>query len=110
MSPGIDAALRRSLLRSAVYTIERVDPGLSFRWGHRSLGSYRWADHVVIRRPDGTGTVELGFSMTGWLGRLTSLLGGRIIRRMVDTEADSLRHRVQVEHGRPDGDANGRPD
>lgn len=84
--------------RAVVYTIERVDPGHSFRWGAQSVGCYQWADHVIARQPSGTAVVELSFSMTGWIGRLTALLGGRIIRRMVDTEASSLRHRVEVAH------------
>lgn len=91
LAVGTPVTLTQPGRRPTTYTVDTVEPGRRFRWSRSAGGVRQWADHVV--RPDGADRCEvvLTFAMEGPAGALLGRLGAATIRRMVDTEAASLK-------------------
>lgn len=72
------------------WTVSRVEPRRSFAWETSGAGLRLFADHV-LSGPDGQVEVLLTFTTSGVLGPVAGLFAGKTIRRLVDTEASSLK-------------------
>lgn len=86
--------------RPTAYTVDTLEPGRRFRWSRIAGGVRQWADHVVRPLPGSEGCeVDLTFAMEGPVGGMLGRLGAATIRRMVDTEASSLKARAERSAG-----------
>jgi carbon monoxide dehydrogenase subunit G len=93
---GTEAAITQPGRGTLTYSILELEPGRRFVWGRRKALVDQWADHVVEPTGPDTSRVTLVFWMSGPLGGPASWLAGRAIRRMVDTEAESLVRRLSA--------------
>lgn len=80
--------------RPTSYTVEDLIDGRSFSWACGNQMMRQQADHEVV--PAGEGCfVTLSFEMSGTLGNLLSNLAATKVRSFVDTEAASLKARME---------------
>jgi uncharacterized membrane protein len=87
---GSTAVVRQPMQPARTWTVTEVADGRSFTWVTGGAALRMSAGHTV-RTDDGTTVIELSFTMTGPLAFLASMVGGKAVRRAVDTEAASLR-------------------
>jgi uncharacterized membrane protein len=88
---GSRARVRQPKLPTAVWTVISLVPGRYFEWHNMSAGLRSVAGHRVEPSPGGGSTVTLTFSWSGWLAWLIRLVYGKLARRYVRTEAESLK-------------------
>lgn len=89
--PGSRARVKQPRLPAVVWRVTDLEPGRSFAWQGESLGVTTLADHRLVEDPAGGVTATVGIRQSGPLAGLVGLLGGRLARRYVDTEAASLK-------------------
>lgn len=80
-------------LRPAVWTIEEIVPGRSFRWRTRGPGFAMVADHLLEPTRPGT-TIRFSQAVTGIMAWAVWLIAGRATR-------DHLREQARALAGRP---------
>ena len=88
---GSRARIRQPKLPTAVWTVTALDPGRYFEWWNVSPGVTSVAGHRAESSAGGGTTVTLTFGWSGWLARLIRLYYGKLARRYVRTEAESLK-------------------
>lgn len=93
---GQTVAIKQPKRKVSQYVVEEVADGSSFAWGSRSLGVRQWAGHEVAANGPGSCTVRLTFAFSGWIGSTLGALASGRIREMVDTEATSLKARLET--------------
>jgi uncharacterized membrane protein len=87
---GSTADVRQPKQPPRTWTVTELTPGRSFTWATSSAGIRLSADHILTER-DGKVEALLTFTLSGALAPVASLVAGRTIRRLVDTEAASLK-------------------
>jgi uncharacterized membrane protein len=92
---GSRARIRQPRLPVAVWTVTALEPGRYFEWQSVVPGLKSEAGHRVEATGPQTARVTLTFSWTGWLAPLIRLVYGRLARRYVQTEAESLKRRCE---------------
>jgi uncharacterized membrane protein len=92
---GSRARLRQPRLPPAVWTVTALDAGRYFEWQNVTPGVKSVAGHRVETIGGRTTRATLTFEWTGWLAPLIRLLYGRLARRYVQTEAESLKRRCE---------------
>ncbi|MEV0327349.1 SRPBCC family protein [Micromonospora echinospora] len=99
LTVGETVRLKQHRLPANTWTVTRVD-GTGFAWTATSPGVRTTGDHQV--RPTGPGRSEatLTLRLDGPFARPTALLGGRLIRRYLDMEADGLRREAERDSAR----------
>lgn len=95
LATGSVVTIKQPGRRRMRYRVSRVQEGRSFCWGRSSGGVTQSADHVLEPTDQDSCRLTLSFTMSGPVGSLLGALGGRTIRSMVDTEAASLKKRVE---------------
>lgn len=89
---GDTAAMTQPGQRDRVWTITEVTEGSSFVWEATDPGGIKLtATHTATAVDEDTTRLELSFAVTGAMAWLARLLGGRTIRRYVETEAASIK-------------------
>ncbi len=89
---GTTARVLQPGLRPAVWTVDEVSRGRSFRWSSRGPGFVIVADHHL--QPTGPGsTVRLSLRVTGPMAWAVGLIAGRTMRRYLRQEARALADR-----------------
>ena len=88
---GSKVRVRQPRMPAMTWTVDQLDPGSSFSWTVRSLGVHGVADHRVDAAPHGC-RVTLEIKQTGRLAGLARLAFGRLTRRYMLMEAESLKH------------------
>jgi len=88
---GSRARVRQPRLPTAVWTVISLVPGRFFDWHNVSPGLRSVAGHRAEVNAAGGTTVTLTFAWSGWLAWLIRLVYGRLTRRYVRTEAESLK-------------------
>ena len=94
---GARARIRQPRLPAAVWTVTVVEPGRRFAWRSVAPGLTSVADHRI--EPRGTSTmsrVVLTLEWTGWLTPFIRVVFGKLSRRYVRTEAESLKRRCEA--------------
>jgi uncharacterized membrane protein len=88
---GSRARVRQPKLPIAVWTVTALEPGRYFEWRNVSPGVTSVAGHRAEPSAGGGTTVTLTFGWSGWLAWLIRLIYGKLARRYVRTEAESLK-------------------
>jgi uncharacterized membrane protein len=88
---GSRARIRQPNLPTAVWRVTALEPGRYFEWRNVSPGVTSVAGHRVARNADDATRVTLSFGWFGWLAPLLQLFYGKLARRYVRTEAESLK-------------------
>lgn len=91
LTVGSSAEVRQPKQPVRRWTVTELTPGRAFRWTASGPGVRFTADHEVTTGADGEVAATLAFAVSGPLAPVVALLGGRTIRRMVDTEAGALK-------------------
>ncbi len=86
---GSEVHIKQPRIRAASWTITQLEPVRSFSWATEG-GVRMEADHEITPVPAGS-QVTLRLTQTGFLAKLTGLLGGAAIRTAVQTEGDGLK-------------------
>lgn len=81
-------------LQPAVYEVTACIPDRVFTWAYKLPGGAMIADHRIAAR-NGQTEVELSFRSKGLLAGIAGMLFSRTIRRLVATEASSLKRRCE---------------
>jgi uncharacterized membrane protein len=92
---GSRVRIRQPRLPVALWTVTALDAERYFEWQNRAPGVKAAAGHRVEARGNQTTRVTLTLGWTGWLAPLIRLLYGRLARRYVQTEAESLKRRCE---------------
>jgi hypothetical protein len=88
---GSRARIRQPKLPTAVWTVTALETGRYFEWRNASPGLTSVAGHRTEPTAGGGTTVTLTFGWSGWLAWLIRLVYGKLARRYVRTEAESLK-------------------
>jgi hypothetical protein len=88
---GSRARIRQPKLPTAVWTVSALEPGRYFEWRNASPGVRSVAGHRAEPTAGGGTTVTLTFGWSGSLAWLIRLVYGKLARRYVRTEAESLK-------------------
>ena len=90
---GSRATVRQPKLPRALWEVTEVVDGRSFTWVAKGPGMKTIARHEVV--PDAGGSeVTLSIEQTGPMGAVAATILGRITKRYIDLEAESLDSRV----------------
>jgi uncharacterized membrane protein len=90
-------------LRPATWTVSQLIPGRSFAWESSSPGLRMGANHTVEAASDGGSLIRLEFQFSGALAPVVACLLGRLTRRYLATEAESLRAHAEADARRRQG-------
>lgn len=82
-------------LQPVVWTITELN-SVNFTWESKSPGMHMVAEHVVKSINANQSEVTLTFAFNGWLGNLIGKMYGKMTEEYVQTEAQSLKKRVET--------------
>ncbi len=83
-------------LQPAVWTVSVLTPPSNFTWESKTPGMYMVAEHILKSINPAKTELTLTFAFHGWLGKLISKLYGKITEAYIQTEAQSLKKRVET--------------
>ncbi len=94
---GMRARVKQPRLPAAVWTVTAVDPGRRFTWESVAPGLTSIGDHrIEVRGTSSVTRVTLTLTWRGWMTPLIRLFFGRLSRRYVQMEAESLKRRSEA--------------
>ena len=82
-------------LQPVVWTITELNSA-NFTWESKSPGMHMVAEHTVKSVNANQSEVTLTFAFNGWLGNLIGKLYGKMTAEYVQTEAQSLKKKVEA--------------
>ena len=82
-------------LRPATWTVTSVNPSAGFVWESRVPGMVMIAEHMIEPVVGGQTRVDLSFEFRGLFGAVLGRLSKSLVQSYLDTEADSLRKKVE---------------
>ncbi len=82
-------------LQPAEWTVTKLAPS-NFTWESKAPGIHMVAEHVVKSINANQSEVTLTFAFNGWLGNLIGKIYGKMTEEYVQTEAQSLKKRVET--------------
>ena len=82
-------------LQPVVWTVTELNSA-NFTWESKSPGMHMVAEHVVKSVNANQSEVTLNFAFNGWLGNLIGKLYGKMTEEYVQTEAQSLKKKVET--------------
>lgn len=83
-------------LQPAEWTVTELSKS-NFKWEAKSLGMHMAADHILQPGNAKQQTLlTLTFTFNGWLGKLIGKLYGKITKEYLQTEAQSLKDKVEA--------------
>jgi carbon monoxide dehydrogenase subunit G len=93
---GSRAMVRQPKLPQAVWRVTELSTGRTFTWESKGPGTRTIGRHEVVQ--DGTDTrVTLSIEQLGVLGGLAAIAWGRLTKRYIELEAESLDKRAAGE-------------
>jgi len=97
--PGIEVGKRFEIkqprMPKLVWQVTEVDPGVSWTWHQKSVGSTASATHEVVPIDGEHTTVRQIIDQRGLLGVVVGALTRRMTRRYLDLEAQGLKRRSE---------------
>ena len=81
-------------LQPVVWTITELNSA-NFTWESKSMGMHMVAEHVVKPINANQAEVTLTFAFNGWLGNLIGKMYGKMTEEYIQTEAQSLKKKVE---------------
>jgi uncharacterized membrane protein len=85
--------IKQPRMPKLVWEVTEVDPGVSWTWRQKSLGSTAFASHEVTAIDSERTAVRQTIDQRGPVGLVVGLLTRRLTRRYLDLEAQGLRTR-----------------
>jgi uncharacterized membrane protein len=82
-------------LQPAEWTVTELTPS-NFTWESKAPGMHMVAEHFVKSVNGNQSEVTLTFAFNGWLGNLIGKMYGKMTEEYVQTEAQSLKKKVEV--------------
>ena len=82
-------------LQPAVWTVTELNSA-NFTWESKPPGMHMVAEHIVKSVNANQSEVTLTFAFNGWFGKLIGKLYGKMTAEYVQTEAQSLKKRVET--------------
>ena len=82
-------------LQPVVWTITELNSA-NFTWESNSMGMHMVAEHMVKSVNTNQTEVTLSFAFNGWLGNLIGKMYGKMTEDYIQTEAQSLKKRVET--------------
>jgi uncharacterized membrane protein len=82
-------------LQPAVWTVTILTPPSNFTWESKTPGMHMVAEHVLTSKGANQTEVTLTFAFHGWLGKLVGKIYGKMTADYIQTEAQSLKKRVE---------------
>jgi uncharacterized membrane protein len=95
LAVGNHVRIRQPRLPVVVWTVTTLETQRYFEWENAALGVKAVAGHRIEAVNPIHTRVTLTFAWTGWLAPLVRLLYGKLGRRYVQTEAESLKRRCE---------------
>jgi hypothetical protein len=93
---GSQARIEQPGLRPATWTVEAIDPGMSFTWSTAAPGVRVTAVHRITTVADGSVEVELTVVTSGMLAALAARKYGAMTQRYIEMEAAGLRRTCEA--------------
>jgi carbon monoxide dehydrogenase subunit G len=82
-------------LQPAEWTVTVLTPPSSFTWESKSSGMHMVAEHILTAKGGDQTELTLTFAFHGWLGKLIGTIYGKMSADYIQTEAQSLKKRVE---------------
>jgi len=95
---GAQFAIKQPRLPKVVWEVTTVDPGRSWTWESRTLGTTTIAWHEVALLDEGRTRASQGIEQRGWLAPVFGALTARITKRYLAMEAVGLKARCEQAH------------
>ena len=81
-------------LQPAEWTVTILEAS-SFTWESKMPGMHMVAEHIVSAKDANQSEVTLKFAFNGWFGKLIGKMYGKLTQEYIETEAQSLKKRVE---------------
>lgn len=82
-------------LQPAVWTVTVLAPPSNFTWESKTSGMHMVAEHTLTAKSANQTELTLTFTFNGWLGNLIGKMYGKLTEEYIQTEAKSLKKRVE---------------
>jgi len=82
-------------LQPAVWTVTALTPPSNFIWESKAPGMHMVAEHILTSKGANKTELTLTFTFNGWLGKLIGRMYGKAAESYIQTEAQSLKKRVE---------------
>ena len=92
-------AITQPRLPKLVWTVATVEPGRSWTWEQRSLGSFAAGVHEVVPITGDRTLVRMSLEQRGPIGGIVGRLAARMTRRYVELEASGLKAHCEAGAG-----------
>lgn len=83
-------------LQPAEWTVTVLTPPSNFTWESKAPGMHMVAEHILKSINTNQTELTLTFVFHGWLGNLIGRMYGKMTAEYVQTEAQSLKKRVEI--------------
>lgn len=83
-------------LQPAEWTVTVLESPSSFTWESKAPGMHMVAEHILTSKGANQTKLTLTFAFNGWLGNLTGKMYGKMTAEYIDTEAQSLKKKVET--------------
>ncbi len=95
IKPGNRYKVIQPKLQPVVWAITELNSA-NFTWESKSTGMHMVAEHIVKPVNANQSEVTLTFAFNGWLGNFIGKMYGKMTEEYVQTEAQSLKKRVET--------------
>lgn len=82
-------------LQPAVWTVTVLNSSSNFTWESKTSGIHMVAEHILTSKSASQTELTLTFAFNGLLGKLISAIYGKMTADYIQTEAQSLKKRVE---------------
>ncbi|MBK9927322.1 MAG: SRPBCC family protein [Anaerolineales bacterium] len=82
-------------LQPAEWTVTVLTPPSNFTWEAKTPGIHMVAEHILTSKGANQTELTLTFAFNGWLGKLIGRMYGKMTEEYIQTEAQSLKKRVE---------------
>ena len=83
-------------LQPAEWTVTLLTPPSNFTWESKTPGMHMVAEHILKPIAANQTELTLTFTFNGWLGKLIGRIYGKMSADYIQTEAQSLKKRVEL--------------
>ncbi len=82
-------------LQPAEWTVTVLNSPSNFTWESKAPGMHMVAEHILASKGASQTELTLTFAFNGWLGKLIGAIYGKMTADYIQTEAQSLKKRVE---------------
>ena len=96
LKPGNRYKVVQPKLQPAEWTVTLLTPPSNFTWESKTPGMHMVAEHILKSIAANQTELTLTFTFNGWLGKLIGRIYGKMSADYIQTEAQSLKKRVEL--------------